>query len=317
MRSWLARRAALTANPAAGGDPAAVAGARQQQREALRTAMNVPGAIELPERMQPGATSGGPAPLAPPVAPPTPAPPAPYTNFGGMTTDDYFNNYAVTADRNDPRMQEEARSFIALQNNPANAQAMAQRQQQDNAYQIARDASLGMMMPGSYGADGTDYGRAVADPSAALNAFINSGYTGQQALADGWATGVGAPGWQTASPSQGGAGGSPAPAVPPPAATPPVATVTAPSGPSPTASAPPLPPTASASLASAIRQANAPAVPPKAPAATFPTTSQRPMPGAPVAPTPTASPTPMPTPTPTPNTLAPRKSGTTYRVGLG
>jgi hypothetical protein len=223
MRTWLARRAALQANPAAGGDPAAaVAGARQQQRDALRAAMNVPGAIELAERMQPGAASGGPAPIAPPVAtpqavlqpamgptqpvaqlPPTPVPAAPPPpRLDGMTTDDYFNNYAVTADRNDPRMQEEARAFIALQNNPANAQAMAQRQQQDNAYQIARDASLGMMMPGSYGADGTDYGRAVADPSAALNAFINSGYTGQQALADGWATGVGAPGWQTASPSQ-------------------------------------------------------------------------------------------------------------------
>lgn len=113
-----------------------------------------------------------------------------------MTTDDYFNSGAFTGDRNDPRMQEEARAYVALQNNPANAQAMAQRQQQDNAYQISRDAALGMMTPGSYGANGVDYGKAQADPSAALNAFLGSGYTGQQALQDGWATGVGSPGWQ-------------------------------------------------------------------------------------------------------------------------
>jgi hypothetical protein len=70
--------------------------------------------------------------------------------------------------------------------------AMAARQQQDRAYQIARDAALGMMQSGPY-SGGL---KQVSDPSAALAAFDNSGYNGQQALADGWLTGVGKAGWQ-------------------------------------------------------------------------------------------------------------------------
>ncbi len=92
--------------------------------------------------------------------------------------------------------------FIQQQQDPAAQAAAMQRNDQTNAYQIARDASLGMMMPGSYGANGVDYGKAQSDPSAALNAFLSSGYTGQQAQADGWGSSVGTPGWQSTPQSQ-------------------------------------------------------------------------------------------------------------------
>ncbi len=92
--------------------------------------------------------------------------------------------------------------FISNQSDPQYQAAATQRNQETNAYQTARDGALGMMNPGSIGANGTDYGKAQADPSAALNQFLGSGYTGQQALQDGWGKGVGAPGWQSTPQSQ-------------------------------------------------------------------------------------------------------------------
>jgi hypothetical protein len=119
--------------------------------------------------------------------------------------------------------------FIRQQGDQQYQAAAAQRNQETNAYQIARDAALGMMVPGSVGANGVDYGKPVADPSAAGRAFVSSGYTGQQALADGWGTGIGAPGWQQ-------------PAMPPAYVAPPVA------------AQPPIPPAAPPATAPPVVQ---------------------------------------------------------------
>lgn len=75
---------------------------------------------------------------------------------------------------------------------PAHVAAMQQQAQQINAYRSAQDASIGMMQTGPYSGGLSQ----VPDPSTAFQKFVQSGYTPQQAQADGWGTGVGTPGWQ-------------------------------------------------------------------------------------------------------------------------
>jgi hypothetical protein len=251
MRAWLARRAQVMQ---ARTNEAALAKARGDQQQALRAAMATPGALQLAESTQPGAATGGPAPIAPrqPTTPgPTPAvvqaqtmgpaasapasapapaaTPSPFAslesptmapmiprNLGGSMPVDFAGfdeggnpkdtsgNFMMPPPGID-RMSWGAALTRQIQRSadPAGFDAQQQAQVQSrNAYQIARDAAQGQMLPGSFGANGVDYGQAQADPSAALRAFDASGYTEQQALADGWGTGVGTPGWETTSMNQ-------------------------------------------------------------------------------------------------------------------
>ncbi len=71
------------------------------------------------------------------------------------------------------------------------AAAAQQKADQLNAYRSAQTASMGMMTSGPNST-------VAADPSTAFQKFVQSGYTPQQALADGWATsGNGNRGWES------------------------------------------------------------------------------------------------------------------------
>jgi len=80
-----------------------------------------------------------------------------------------------------------------FRNNGGEAQIANSAQQtadQLNAYRSAQTASMGMMTTGPNST-------VVSDPSTAFQKFVQSGYTPQQALADGWATsGNGNRGWE-------------------------------------------------------------------------------------------------------------------------
>lgn len=73
---------------------------------------------------------------------------------------------------------------------PSNQAAVQQQSAENNAYRSAQTASMGMMTTGPNST-------VVSDPSTAFQKFVQSGYTPQQALADGWATsGNGNRGWE-------------------------------------------------------------------------------------------------------------------------
>jgi len=82
-----------------------------------------------------------------------------------------------------------AKARAEFEAEPAN-QAEVQRQTAEaNAYRAAQTASMGALT-------GTPlFSSGVADPAQQFQRFAQSGYTGAQAVADGWGTGVGLPGW--------------------------------------------------------------------------------------------------------------------------
>lgn len=69
------------------------------------------------------------------------------------------------------------------------------RQAEDAAYRAAQTGSMGMLVDGPMSS-------GVADPAAAFKQFVGSGYSGSDALRDGWLVGTGVQGW--ASPNTGG-----------------------------------------------------------------------------------------------------------------
>jgi hypothetical protein len=72
---------------------------------------------------------------------------------------------------------------------PTFASRMQQRSDETNALRAAQTGSMGMLQSGPMSS-------GVSDPSQAFQKFLQSGYTGQQAINDGWPTGTGKPGWQ-------------------------------------------------------------------------------------------------------------------------
>jgi len=73
---------------------------------------------------------------------------------------------------------------------PANKAAVQRQSDEANALRVAQTASMGALTGTPYFSSG------VSDPSTAFQKFVQSGYTGAQAMNDGWLTGVGNPGWQ-------------------------------------------------------------------------------------------------------------------------
>jgi len=166
---------------------------------------------------QPGAMPAGPA--VPALGgPATPAVPA--ISARPETDDEYVARFM-------PPGMSQASPFYAMQRdailarraveaNPANQAAIQRQSDEANALRAAQTASMGMLT-------GTpQFSSGVADPAAAFQQFEQSGYTGSQALADGWLTGVGTPGWQNqATPAAPATPGGPSgPAVPATPATP-------------------------------------------------------------------------------------------------
>jgi hypothetical protein len=78
----------------------------------------------------------------------------------------------------------------AFEADPANRAAVQQQSDQWNALRSAQTASMGALT-------GTpQFSSGVSDPSTAFQKFVQSGYSGSDAMRDGWLTGVGTPGWQ-------------------------------------------------------------------------------------------------------------------------
>lgn len=73
---------------------------------------------------------------------------------------------------------------------PTFAGRMQQRSDETNALRAAQTGSMGMLQSGPMSS-------GVADPAAAFERFSKSGYSGADAVRDGWLTGTGSPGWQT------------------------------------------------------------------------------------------------------------------------
>lgn len=167
---------------------------------------------------QPGAMPAVPAVPAAGGGPATPAVPA--VAARPETDDEYVARFM-------PPGMSQASPFYAMQRdailarraveaNPANQAAIQRQSDETNALRAAQTASMGMLT-------GTpQFSSGVADPAAAFQQFEQSGYTGSQALADGWLTGVGTPGWQNqATPAAPATPGGPSgPAVPATPATP-------------------------------------------------------------------------------------------------
>ncbi len=83
-------------------------------------------------------------------------------------------------------------AYATAEQDPEWRAAQAQKGAENNAYRAAQTASMGMLT-------GTpQFSSGVADPAAAFERFSKSGYSGADALRDGWLTGVGTPGWQQA-----------------------------------------------------------------------------------------------------------------------
>jgi len=82
-------------------------------------------------------------------------------------------------------------AYSTAEQDPAWVAAQKQKADQLNAYRSAQTASMGMMTSGPNST-------VAADPSTAFQRFVQSGYTPQQAMADGWATsGNGNKGWES------------------------------------------------------------------------------------------------------------------------
>jgi len=84
-----------------------------------------------------------------------------------------------------------------------------QHQAENAAYRAAQTGSMGMLTSGPMSS-------GVADPRDAFMRFMQSGYSGADALRDGWLTGTGTPGWEnspgySAPTNPNGYTGSPAP----------------------------------------------------------------------------------------------------------
>ncbi len=82
-------------------------------------------------------------------------------------------------------------AYNQAEQDPAWQAAQQQKAAELNAYRSAQTASMGMMTSGPNST-------VASDPSTAFQKFVQSGYTPQQALSDGWATsGNGNRGWES------------------------------------------------------------------------------------------------------------------------
>ena len=182
----------------------------------------------------------------PPAAPPPPAALASPAAQAPETDDEYVRRFMPpwmapgTAAYNMQRDAILARR--TYESDPANQAAVQQQSAESNALRAAQTASMGMLVSGPMSTP-------VSNPAETFARFAQSGYTGAQALADGWGAGTGLPGWMGQSgywnqlDPQGRMGApyvNQAPLVPPPptSATSPVPPATS----SPPPLAPPAPP---------------------------------------------------------------------------
>jgi len=115
-----------------------------------------------------------------------------------------------------------ASAAIAKVRHPPDPAAEAQRSAENNALRAAFTASMGQLTSGPMSTP-------VSNPAEVAQRFWQSGYTGAQALGDGWGNGTGLPGWMGQSgywnplDTQGRVGApyvNQAPIVPPPPGTP-------------------------------------------------------------------------------------------------
>jgi len=81
-----------------------------------------------------------------------------------------------------------ASAAISKIRHPPDPAAEAQRAAENNALRAAFTASMGQLTSGPMSTP-------VSNPAEVAARFAQSGYTGAQALADGWGTGTGLPGW--------------------------------------------------------------------------------------------------------------------------
>jgi len=81
-----------------------------------------------------------------------------------------------------------ASAAISKIRHPPDPAAEAQRAAENNALRAAFTASMGQLVSGPMSTP-------VSNPAEVAARFAQSGYTGAQALADGWGTGTGLPGW--------------------------------------------------------------------------------------------------------------------------
>lgn len=149
-------------------------------------------------------------------------------------TGSYYNPLTVG-----PPGSAQANAWAATQvyqaRNPVDPNVRAQQVAESNALRSAFTASMGQLVSGPMSTP-------VSNPAEVAQRFWQSGYTGQQALADGWGTGTGLPAWMGQAgywnnlDAQGRVGApyvNQAPLVPPPPNSQPAATAvisTAPAG---------------------------------------------------------------------------------------
>jgi len=83
-----------------------------------------------------------------------------------------------------------ATSQVSTARHPVDPAVQAQRAAESNALRAARTAAMGQLVSGPMSTP-------VSNPAEVAARFDASGYTGAQALADGWGTGTGRAGWET------------------------------------------------------------------------------------------------------------------------
>lgn len=155
------------------------------------------------------------APVAPPPLPPQASPTALASRFQGALTTytdangglvdtsawspaDFADAAAATGNYYNPMVvgppgSAQANAWASVQvsqaRSPVDRDAQLRRSLEDQALMHAQTASMGMLKEGPMSS-------GVANPSEVGARFAQSGYTGAQAIADGWLTGTGRAGWQ-------------------------------------------------------------------------------------------------------------------------
>lgn len=84
-----------------------------------------------------------------------------------------------------------ASTRVSQQRHPADPAAQARAAAENNALRAAQTAAMGQLV------SGPQFTTPVSNPAEVAARFAQSGYTGAQALADGWGTGTGRAGWES------------------------------------------------------------------------------------------------------------------------
>src|SRR6185295_5715830 len=145
------------------------------------------------------------APAAPAVAPVAPSPPSDAAMAAGALVDtsawtpaDFQAAAAATGNFYNPlavgppgsaSANVWASTQVSQQRHPVDQAAQAQATAENNALRAARTAAMGQLVS-------RPMSTPVSNPAEVAARFDQSGYTGAQALADGWDTGTGRAGWE-------------------------------------------------------------------------------------------------------------------------